>query len=268
MDIAPNNLLEFQDIARLSDPIRIQGTGTKTDFANRVSANNILRTTSYSGIIEWSAEDLVVEVRAGTTIKELQSELATKNQYLPIPDFDEEVGCLLAGIPGTVGGLIATNLPTKWEYATRGPRYWVLGLAIVTGNGEIIKCGSKAVKNVAGYDVQKLHVGALGSLGIIVEATLRLTSIPTKRPVDYLYGELPQYTKFSPMFISRGKRSDIHKDGIWCKETGIHWCSSQLDNCIGRGMISFPKGNQDWLASIKNISDPNCIFNPGIMGVF
>lgn len=264
----PATISDFQEIVRMGNTLRIIGKGTKSDFGKQVYASQVIRTSKYSGIIEWSPEDLVVVVKAGTPICELQSELSLKNQRLPIPEYEDELGSLLAGIPGTVGGMVATNLPTKWDYFSRGPRYWVLGISFVTGTGDIVKCGSKAVKNVAGYDVQKLHIGALGTLGILTEVILRLSSITKDTPVDNISGQLKGYSHSHPIFVSRGKRNEEEVDGIWCRESGIRWSNVESDNCIGRGTVSIPSNNLDWLQSIKHLSDPNHIFNPGIMGVF
>lgn len=127
----------------------------------------------YAGIVELSPDDQVVVVRAGTTMDHLQSELAEYGLCLPLPD-SAEFGNAPAGLPGTVGGGIAMSLPHGLESQCGNWRDWVLGLSLLRPDGTTAKCGSKAVKNVAGYDVARLMVGSRGTLGVILEATLKV----------------------------------------------------------------------------------------------
>lgn len=123
-----------------------------------------------AGVVEYHPADMVITVRAGTSLDELQKELAKNGQCLPL--FRAE------GFPGgTVGGGISMAMPHPLESKWGSWRDWVLGLKLLLADGTVVKCGSRAVKNVAGYDIQKLIVGARGSLAIILEATLRVAPI-------------------------------------------------------------------------------------------
>jgi glycolate oxidase FAD binding subunit len=117
-------------------------------------------------IVEYNPADLVVTVEAGMTLDSLQQILGVHEQWLP---WDPP-----RGGQSTIGGLLATAAsgPLRLGYGT--PRDWILGMRVVLGDGRLVKSGAKVVKNVAGYDTHKLHLGALGTLGVIVEATFKV----------------------------------------------------------------------------------------------
>ncbi len=122
-------------------------------------------------VLDYTPADLVVTVQAGVTLGALQDRLAHNGQWLPwdAPCCDR----------ATIGGLLATGAtgPLRLGYGT--PRDWTLGLHVVLGDGRLVKSGAKVVKNVAGYDAHKLHLGALGTLGVIVAASFKLMPLPT-----------------------------------------------------------------------------------------
>ena len=113
---------------------------------------------------------MTVTVEAGATLTAVQDALAPHGQFLPIdpPDADR----------ATVGGILATNAfgPSRSHYGT--VRDWLIGLTVVDATGRAIRGGGKVVKNVTGYDLPKLHIGALGTLGVIVEATFKVAPRP------------------------------------------------------------------------------------------
>jgi len=122
-----------------------------------------------NGIIEHDAGDLTATVRAGTRLADLQTELARRGQWLPLDPAHEDA---------TIGGIIATNSygPGRMRYGAC--RDLILGLRVALASGEVITVGGKTVKNVSGYDLPKLFIGSLGTLGIITAATFRL--LPTQ----------------------------------------------------------------------------------------
>lgn len=129
--------------------------------------------------IDVKSADQIVTVSADVAVSDLQNELKKHGMTLPIPD-PSIYGPLIAGLPGTIGGLLAANLPHGLSAQCGGPRHWVLQVE-VEFQGERAKSGAKVVKSVAGYDVHKAYVGTWGSLGPILAATLRvrpLTSLP------------------------------------------------------------------------------------------
>ena len=129
-----------------------------------------LETGGLDRVIELSQADLTVSVEAGVTIEELNGELAKVGQFLPIDPF---------GSPGhTVGGVLAAGLsgPLRLRYGS--PRDFVIGLRVALPDGRLASSGGRVVKNVSGYDLNKLHQGALGTLGVIVAASFKVFPRP------------------------------------------------------------------------------------------
>jgi len=119
---------------------------------------------------EHEAPDLTCQVEAGMTLAHLQEALATKGQWLPLDPPD--------AAQATIGGILASNAygPKRLRYGTA--RDLVIGLQVVQASGEIARSGGRVVKNVAGYDLNKLYIGSLCTLGIIVEANFKLQPLP------------------------------------------------------------------------------------------
>jgi FAD/FMN-containing dehydrogenase len=182
---------------------RLAGTGTKSAFLEPVNAP-ALDLTRWRGVIEHSPADLVVTVWAGTPVAELQEELARQGQSLPLPHPDDH-GQALAGFPGTVGGLLAMNLPHGRSAQCGGPRDWVLGATVVRGDGSVAKAGSRVVKSVAGYDLHRLLVGSRGTLAAIAHVHLRTWPVAALPPVEAVGLREPE----GPCWIVRTLRSDF-----------------------------------------------------------
>jgi glycolate oxidase FAD binding subunit len=125
---------------------------------------------SLNQIIDYPARDMTVTVQAGMTVAELQRTLAPENQQLPIdvPHADR----------ATLGGILAANVSGARRYGYGTLRDYVLGISAVNDDALEIKAGGRVVKNVAGYDLCKLFVGSLGTLGIITQVTLKLRPLP------------------------------------------------------------------------------------------
>ncbi len=129
-----------------------------------------LETARLDRIVEFSPHDLTVTVEAGMTLEALQAELAKAKQFLPLDPF---------GGPGhSIGGLLATGWsgPLRLRYGTA--RDYLVGLRVALPDGRLARSGGRVVKNVSGYDLNKLHLGALGTLGVIVEASFKLFPTP------------------------------------------------------------------------------------------
>ncbi|MDQ6737302.1 MAG: FAD-binding protein [Gemmatimonadota bacterium] len=148
--------------------LRIVGRGTWLDAGHPVIADARLSLHDDSGIVSWVPGDLTVTARAGTTLRELNDALATHDQWValdPASDGDATLGAIAATCSyGPAAALFGT------------PRDQVLGLTVVTGRGDIVHAGGRVVKNVAGFDLTRLMIGAWGTLGVITEITLRVRS--------------------------------------------------------------------------------------------
>src|SRR6266851_2246958 len=130
----------------------------------------LLETTKLTRLLEHEAPDLTCHVEAGITLAALQAQLATKGQWLALDPPDAE--------QATLGGILASNAsgPKRLRYGSA--RDIVIGLRVVQASGDIARSGGRVVKNVAGYDLNKLYIGSLGTLGIIIEANFKLQPLP------------------------------------------------------------------------------------------
>ncbi|OLB99176.1 MAG: hypothetical protein AUI15_09500 [Actinobacteria bacterium 13_2_20CM_2_66_6] len=133
-------------------------------------ADVLLHTTRLDRVVEHSQSDMVVSVEAGITLEALQSELAKAGQFLPLDPFHS---------PGhTVGGLLATGWTGPLRLRFGSPRDFLIGIRVALPDGKLATGGGRVVKNVSGYDMMKLHYGALGSLGVIVAASFKVFPKP------------------------------------------------------------------------------------------
>jgi glycolate oxidase FAD binding subunit len=170
MDAILDPLLErIRAAAKSGTPLRIRGGGSK-DFYGEPSQGELLDTRALAGISSYEPTELVVTARAGTPLAELEKVLADRGQCLPFepPHFSEDA---------TVGGMVAAGLSGPARASVGAVRDFVLGLTVVNGRGELLTFGGQVMKNVAGYDVSRLMVGTLGTLGLIVEVSLKVLAI-------------------------------------------------------------------------------------------
>jgi len=152
------------------EPFRIVGNGTWLGAGRPVPASRHLSVQPITGVVEYVPGDLTMTVRAGTRHAELDAITRREGQWLGL----DPVMC--AG--GTIGATIATASAGPLVHSIGAVRDIVLGLETVAGNGIVSRGGGKVVKNVAGYDLVRLHTGAFGTLGIITEVSLRLRALP------------------------------------------------------------------------------------------
>ena len=129
-----------------------------------------LHTTHLDRVLEHSQADMVVSVEAGITLEALQEHLARDRQFLPLDPFNS---------PGhTIGGLLATAWTGPLRFRFGSARDFLIGIRVATPDGKLATGGGRVVKNVSGYDMMKLHYGALGSLGVIVAASFKVFPRP------------------------------------------------------------------------------------------
>lgn len=151
-------------------PLRLCGGGTK-DFYGGTPQGEPLDTRALCGISAFEPSELVVSVRAGTLLHELEATLAGAGQYLPF-----EPPRFAAG--GTVGGMVAAGLSGPARASAGSLRDHVLGVTLLDGHGEVLSFGGQVIKNVAGYDVSRLMAGSLGILGVLLEVSLKVLPLP------------------------------------------------------------------------------------------
>ena len=157
---------QILNAAKNKTPLSIEGGGTKSWYGN---PNNYakLDTRPYSGILEYQPEELVITACAGTPLKEIEAVLNEKNQVLAFepPHFGENA---------TFGGAIAAGLAGPGRITVGNFRDFVLGARILDGKGQNLSFGGKVMKNVAGYDVSRLLPGSLGTLALLLEASVKV----------------------------------------------------------------------------------------------
>ncbi len=156
--------------AKTNTPLSIQGGGTKSWYGNANTFTK-LDTRSYSGILEYQPEELVITACTGTPLKEIEAALAEKNQVLAFepPHFGEAA---------TFGGAIATGLAGPGRISAGNLRDFVLGARILDGKGQDLSFGGKVMKNVAGYDVSRLLPASMGTLSLLLEASVKVLPRP------------------------------------------------------------------------------------------
>jgi len=174
----PESEAQISEIMKVSSRESISvmplGSGTKRSLGNIPTCLHVLLSTQkLNRVLEHEARDLVATLECGVTLESLQSRLKDNNQFLPVNPMHTARGA-------TLGGVVASNAsgPLRLRYGTL--RELLIGIRVVRADGTVFKGGSKVVKNVAGYDLPKLFVGSLGTLGIITQATLRLYPVPER----------------------------------------------------------------------------------------
>jgi glycolate oxidase FAD binding subunit len=179
MDSALADLVErIRAAAAQGTPLRIRGGGSKDFYGERLEGE-LLATGALRGVVNYEPSELVVTVRAGTPLAELEQLLAASGQGLPFepPHF---------GGGATVGGMVAAGLSGPARASVGSVRDYVLGLNLVNGSGEELVFGGQVMKNVAGYDVSRLMAGAMGTLGLITEVSLKVLPVaPTEATLRF-----------------------------------------------------------------------------------
>ena len=155
-------------------PLRLLGNGTKA-FIGRASGGEPLKLSGHAGLLNYQPKELVVTARCGTTLTELEAALAEQGQVLP---FEPPHFAGPDGADATLGGTIACGLSGPARPYWGAARDLALGVRILTGRGEVLRFGGEVMKNVAGYDVSRLMVGALGTLGILLDVSLKVLPLP------------------------------------------------------------------------------------------
>ncbi len=178
MDQAPDQALrQITDRIRAAfadgTALRLRGGGTKDFYGACAPAalrGEVLDTTPLAGITSYEPSELVVTVRAGTPLAELEAALAEQGQCLPFepPHFGQGT---------TVGGMVAAGLSGPARATAGTVRDYVLGLTLVNGKAEHLTFGGTVMKNVAGYDVSRLMAGAMGTLGLITQVSLKVLPV-------------------------------------------------------------------------------------------
>jgi glycolate oxidase FAD binding subunit len=160
---------QIRSAAARKSPLRLRGGGSK-DFYGNAPRGELLDTRAYAGIAAYEPSELVITARCGTPLAEIEQTLEASGQCLPFepPHFGA----------ATFGGCIAAGLSGPRRASAGALRDFVLGVKLIDGRGQLLQFGGQVMKNVAGYDVSRLTAGALGTLGLIAEASLKVLPRP------------------------------------------------------------------------------------------
>ncbi len=159
-----------REAAARGTALRIVGGDTKR-FLGREAEGEVLGTAGHAGIVTYDPAELVITARAGTPLREIEAALAAQGQRLPFepPSFGESA---------TIGGTVACGLAGPARSAFGPLRDHVLGVRVLTGDGRVLRFGGEVMKNVAGYDLSRMMAGAFGTLGVLLDVSLKLLPCP------------------------------------------------------------------------------------------
>ena len=172
----PLSKTELAEFVAKGGKLEIMGSGTKRALGRPSQPETLLDMSAFRGISLYEPEELVLEAGAGTPLSDIDRALAKNNQQLAFepPDYSKMLG---VKHKGTLGGLMACGHSGPRRIKAGAARDHILGVAGVSGRGEIFKAGGRVVKNVTGFDVSKLMVGSFGTLAALTSITVKVLPI-------------------------------------------------------------------------------------------
>lgn len=260
--IVPREVWEIETEEQLVEAVRTAktdnlaliplGNGTKRHIGLPPTRYDVaLSLRPMQGIVEYSPEDLVVIVRTGTTLEELQQVLSERRQFLPLdPPFPDRA---------TIGGTVATamNGPSRCLYGA--VRENLLGIKVAQADGTLTRFGGKVVKNVAGYDLTKIYVGSFGTLGVIVEAAFKVRPLPESKAIVPLWGEkLEAFENFLSELVRSYVTPALSEllNAAMLKVFGLEeLLSPQAPYCLLLGFDGFKEEVDWWLKEAKRLAE-------------
>ena len=173
--VVPEDREQVADVMRWASESGVtvypRGGGTKIALGNPPdSVGLVLDLSRLNRVIDYQPGDMTATVEAGITLDGLQRELAAARQFVPLE----------SPLPAraTVGGTLTTAYSGPMAHAYGPPRDWLIGIGVVAADGVATKAGGRVVKNVTGYDLNRLYTGSLGTLAVIVEASFKVAPLP------------------------------------------------------------------------------------------
>jgi len=237
-------LIEQVEDARVRKTLLcIRGSDSKR-FYGELPQGEILDVQPLAGISSYEPSELVVTARAGTSLIELEHTLSARGQYLPFepPRY---------AMRGTVGGMVAAGLAGPARARAGSVRDHVLGMTVLNGRGEVLTFGGQVAKNVAGYDVARLMVGALGILGVICEVSLKVLPLPaTTATLSFSCTEGEALERFAswasrPLPINA---TAWHEHRLFVRLSGAHAAVNEACASLGGEHESEPGAQAFWLS--------------------
>jgi len=251
MDSALEKLSEaVREAGRSKRALRLRGGGTK-DFYGQALEGEVHDTRGYNGIVAYEPSELVITARCGTTLADIETAMSGHGQLLAFepPHF---------GDGATLGGTVAAGLSGPRRQAAGALRDFVLGVKVMDGRGEVLAFGGQVMKNVAGYDVSRLMAGSLGTLGIILEVSLK--ALPRPAAEATLRLELPEDKAIETLNKWGGKPLPISASAWAGGELGVRLSGAAAavaaaQKKIGGELVDREQGERFW-AGIREQTDP------------
>jgi glycolate oxidase FAD binding subunit len=223
--VRPADVSQVQAVVREERPLVASGLGAHLAIGARPrSLEVLLRLDRLDHVIAHEAGDMTVTVQGGCPFGRLARVLAAAGQWLPLDPPSPEAT--------TAGGLIAANLAGPLRASQGTVRDLLLGIRVVGEGGALVTGGGRVVKNVAGYDLPKLHVGALGSAGVIVEATFKLRPRPACEEAVVLHAPSVTAAADAALAVRDGM------DPLWLEVAGEGVCGDQAALAVGLGGVA------------------------------
>lgn len=170
-DLTNDFVSQVREAVAANRTLNIEGSGSKHWYGNTAQAGMLINTKAHAGVVDYDPAELVLTARTGTSLIELESMLAAQGQMLAFEPPRHASG-------STLGGAISTALSGPGRPYVGGVRDFVLGMHVIDGRGDVLKFGGQVMKNVAGYDVSRLMTGAMGTLGLMTQVSLKVLPLP------------------------------------------------------------------------------------------
>ena len=255
--VLPRSTHEIQEVLGYAADSKLvvipAGSGTKLGVGNPPEGVDLVLSTSrLDQVLEYEPADLTVTVEAGIQLAALQAKLAEHGQYLSLdPPYADRC---------TIGGITATNASGPSRLRFGGARDLVLGMRVVQSSGTVVKSGGKVVKNVAGYDLNKLYLGSFGTLGVITEISLKLQPLPEiERTILLTFANIGEAVNVA---------SEISGSQLLPTFLNLFVNSAPLtDNpepCLLIGLDGHPETVEWQIDSVKTIAQQNGVFSVGV----
>ena len=226
--------------------LRISSGNSKSFYGNHIDAQEI-NLLEHNGIIEYQPSELVVTVRSGTLLSELEAELKANNQMLAFEPPQHSKN-------STIGGIIACGLSGPRRVACGSARDFVLGTTIINGKAEKLRFGGQVMKNVAGYDASRLMVGAQGTLGLLLDISLKVLPISETETSVKLSIDLQTAIKNIHQWLMSGlplSASCYYQNTLYIRLSSTPSAVKQAINTINKTQCSEQINNTFWL-DLKN----------------
>ncbi len=241
LKLVPRNPQDVASILRhASDKglnVQVWGGGTRSGFGAPPEPDIVMSMQGLVEVEKWEPDDLTLVVGAGASVEVIELMLSERNQTAVLPE-----------VPGasTIGGVIATGASGFRRTRLYGTRERVLEATVVTGDGRIIRGGGRVVKNVTGYDLPRLMVGAFGSLGVVVSVCLRLWPAPPDRATVTVGTADDAQRVARPLAVLEDREST--RVFIWGTTADVAAKAAKLDGDVDEGHLwpSDPDGEFGW----------------------